>query len=69
MKDKRIQLESLKVRSFVTKIKKSENIAIKGGIQTINGCPATDDDITTVDTNGGNCIQLEFTLDAYCVEN
>lgn len=66
MKNKRIKLESLKVRSFITNIKESQNIAIMGGLDTFDRCPTT---ITTQDTNLVSCLQMGNTLDAYCMDN
>lgn len=63
MKSKRIKLEKLRVKSFVTKIKESENITIKGGLDTFERCPTT---TITVDTGGSVCIPVAETQDVYC---
>lgn len=62
------KLESLKVKNFVTNLKRSKNTTIKGGDQTIYGC-IPPQNTTTVDSNGGNCIQMGHTMDAYCMSN
>lgn len=72
MKDKRIKLENLKVRSFVTTIKNGEEATIRGGVsepgQTSCNTPnpttvtiGADCTTTTQDTNGTSCLQSGIT--------
>ena len=65
MKTKRMKLEALQVRSFVTEIKKSQNFTVKGGIETIMPGCTVDNTTTTIDTNGANCAHNGGT-GAYC---